>query len=49
VISGILTAILLAVFLGLIAWAWNKRRAHDFSDASKLPLEEDASDREPRA
>lgn len=48
-ISGILTAILLVTFLGLIAWAWSKRRARDFSDASKLPLEEDPNEREPRA
>ncbi len=39
--SGILTAILLVVFIGLVIWAWSKRRSRDFTAASKLPLEED--------
>ena len=43
--SGILTAILLVVFLGLVVWAWSKRRAKDFSDASKLPLEDERNNR----
>ena len=47
-ISGIITAILLVAFLGLIGWAWSKRRKPDFSEAAKLPLEEDRRDGEPR-
>ncbi|HNR91361.1 MAG TPA: CcoQ/FixQ family Cbb3-type cytochrome c oxidase assembly chaperone [Dokdonella sp.] len=46
--SGIVTAVLLAAFLGLVAWAWSKRRQRDFSEASQLPLEEDRIYREPR-
>lgn len=46
--SGIVTAILLAAFLGLVAWAWSKRRKRDFNEASQLPLEEDRTDRESR-
>ena len=47
--SGILTAILLAAFVGLVAWAWSRRRQHDFSEASQLPLEDDRNPREPKA
>lgn len=46
--SGILTAILLLMFFGMIAWAWSKRRKKDFSEAANLPLEDDRKDREPR-
>ena len=47
--SGILTAILLATFAGLVAWAWSRRRQHDFSEASQLPLEDDRNSGEPKA
>lgn len=47
--SGIVTAILLIAFIGLFFWAWSKRRQHDFSEASQLPLEDDRTNREPRA
>ena len=42
-ISGILTAILLVVFIGLWAWAWSHRRRRDFSEAANLPLEESSA------
>ena len=44
-ISGIVTAILLVAFLGLIGWAWSARRKADFRDASRLPLDDDHHDR----
>lgn len=47
-ISGIITAILLVGFLGLIGWAWSKRRKTNFNEAANLPLEEDHREREPR-
>jgi cytochrome c oxidase cbb3-type subunit 4 len=40
-IRGIITAILLVLFLWLIAWAWSRRRAPDFDAAARIPLEED--------
>lgn len=48
-ISGIATAILLIAFIALVFWAWSKRRQRDFSEASKLPLEDDRTNGEPRA
>lgn len=47
-ISGIFTAFLLLMFIGLIFWAWSKRRKPDFDEASKLPLEDDKNTRESR-
>ena len=28
-------------FLAIVWWAWSKRRAEDFSEAAKLPFEQD--------
>lgn len=50
-ISGIATALMLVAFLGVWAWAWSKRRQHDFNEAAQLPLSERAPQpkEEPRA
>ena len=40
-IMGIITAILILLFLGIIAWAYSARRANDFADAASLPLQDD--------
>ncbi len=45
-LSGIITLILLVVFLGGWAWAWSPRRKADFDAAARLPL--DDSDPEDR-
>ena len=39
-ISGIITTILLLLFIGGWVWAWSPKRKADFDEASKLPLEE---------
>ena len=39
----------LIAFIGLCVWAWSSRRKSDFTEASRLPLEDDRTDREPRA
>jgi cytochrome c oxidase cbb3-type subunit IV len=41
VISGILTAILLVVFIGIFFWAYAPRRKQRFAEAAALPLVED--------
>ena len=38
---GILTAVLLVMFLGIVAWAYHRRRTDDFAAAADLPLLED--------
>ncbi|MEO6076612.1 MAG: cbb3-type cytochrome c oxidase subunit 3 [Dokdonella sp.] len=39
-LSGIITLILLVVFLGGWAWAWSPRRKADFDAAARLPLDD---------
>ena len=39
-VSGIVTAILLASFIAGVAWAWSARRRGEFERAAQLPLEE---------
>ena len=41
-VSGIITAILLAVFIAGWAWAWSPRRKAGFDAAARLPLADDA-------
>ena len=41
---GVMTAILMAAFIGLVIWTWSKRRTADFKEAAALPLEEEPSE-----
>jgi cytochrome c oxidase cbb3-type subunit 4 len=36
------TILAMAAFLGVVAWAWSRKRKADFDAAARLPLEEDA-------
>jgi cytochrome c oxidase cbb3-type subunit 4 len=47
-ISGIVTALLLVLFIGGWIWAWSPKRKHEFDNAARLPLEEENT-REKRA
>ena len=40
-ISGIITAVLLASFLAGSAWAYSGKRKAEFDAAAKLPLDDD--------
>ena len=44
-ISGIVTAILLASFFAGIAWAFSDARKAEFDAAARLPLDSDSGDR----
>lgn len=44
-LSGIITAILIVVFIGIVIWAWSGRRKQDFDEAARLPLEDEPADR----
>ena len=46
-IMGTLTAVLIVLFLGIVAWAYSSRRRDDFADAASLPLIDEQP--EPRA
>ena len=37
-VIGVVTAILLVVFLGIVAWAWHRNRKQLFDEAARYPL-----------
>ena len=37
---GIWTALLIILFVAMIAWAWSDRRKADFDAAAQLPLQD---------
>jgi cytochrome c oxidase cbb3-type subunit IV len=39
---GVITALLMALFIGLVFWAYSRRRHADFTAAAALPLHDDA-------
>ncbi|TCT26061.1 cbb3-type cytochrome oxidase subunit 3 [Thermomonas haemolytica] len=39
--QGIITTVLMLLFLAGWAWAWSPRRKRDFDEAAQLPLESD--------
>ncbi|MDR2215724.1 MAG: cbb3-type cytochrome c oxidase subunit 3 [Nevskiaceae bacterium] len=41
--SGLITALLLALFIGGWIWAWSPARKRDFDAAAQLPLNDDAA------
>ena len=43
-LSGIVTAILIVLFIGVCLWAYSSRRRAQFDAAARIPLE-DAEDR----
>ena len=47
-VSGIFTAVLLAAFLALTAWAYSPRRRERFAEAAALPLADDTRGTAPR-
>ena len=40
-VSGIVTGVLLVLFLAGWGWAWSPRRKADFENAARLPLGEE--------
>jgi cytochrome c oxidase cbb3-type subunit 4 len=41
---GLWTLAAFIVFLGIVAWAWSRKRSKDFDEAARLPLEDDRED-----
>jgi Cbb3-type cytochrome oxidase component FixQ. len=42
-LSGIITAVLLVLFIAGWMWAWSPRRKRDFDAAAQLPLDDQES------
>ena len=39
-LRSVSTLILLVTFIGIVFWAWSKKRVKDFNEAANLPLNE---------
>lgn len=39
--NGIFTLLLMAIFVGIVVWAWSSGRKADFEEAARLPLDEE--------
>jgi cytochrome c oxidase cbb3-type subunit IV len=42
-VSGIVTVVFIAVFIGIVWWAYSKGNKQRFEDAGKLPFSDDDS------
>ncbi len=40
-LRSIVTVATFVVFIGIVLWAWSKRRSADFEQAANLPFEQD--------
>lgn len=40
-LRSIVTVVSLVVFIGIVAWAWSRRRKADFDEAARVPFEQD--------
>jgi len=40
-LRAIATLVSFGSFLGIVWWAWSKRRSNDFSEAANLPFQQD--------
>lgn len=42
-INGLLTLLLIIIFIGICLWAWSKHNVEKFERMAQLPLEDDES------
>jgi cytochrome c oxidase cbb3-type subunit 4 len=40
-LRSVATLVSFVTFIGIVWWAWSKRRTEDFSEAANLPFEQD--------
>ncbi len=40
-LRSVATVASFVTFIGIVWWAWSKRRSSDFSEAANLPFEQD--------
>jgi cytochrome c oxidase cbb3-type subunit 4 len=41
IVMGVITAVLLVVFIGVVVWAYSAKRRRAFDEAARLPLQDD--------
>ena len=44
-VRGLVTLFLMLAFIGMVAWAYSKRRKADFDEMAQLPFNENPSDK----
>ena len=42
IFQGVITAVLLVLFIGLVARTWSKKRTQEFESAAQMPLDDDS-------
>lgn len=42
--SGLITLVLMVVFVGIVIWAYSSKRRKDFDEAARLPLDAERDD-----
>lgn len=42
IVRGLLTVVLLILFLCIVVWSFSRRRRDDFDKAARMPLEDDS-------
>lgn len=40
-LRGVITVVLLVLFVALWAWTWSRKRKSQFDEAARIPLEDD--------
>ncbi len=43
---GVYTLLMFIIFVGIWAWAWSGKRKQAFKDAAKMPLTDDAPEKQ---
>ena len=46
--SSVMTVVMMAVFIGIVLWAWSGKRREEFDAAARVPLDDDTPVEEPR-
>lgn len=46
-IMGVVTALLIVIFCGIVGWAYSGRRKQEFELMARLPLADDISEKRP--
>jgi cytochrome c oxidase cbb3-type subunit 4 len=45
-VRGLVTLVVMLAFIGLVAWAYSKRRKADFDEMAQMPFRENPPDKE---
>lgn len=46
-IMGLITALLIVIFCGIVGWAYSRRRKQEFEEMARVPLNDDLPEKRP--